>query len=433
MVDTARRAVAELAASQHRAFTRKQAAELNFDRRRVATALREGWVTEPIPGVLAVRDGPPTWEQRLQVVVLAARSRGVVSHRSAARLLRLDGYEGPGNATLEISVPNGIRFRPAVSAVVHQVSPLDRRDVVCVAGFPCTSLDVTLCDLGSVVRAVKPVRRALTSARRRGLDLVKTRATAERRHRSGQAGSGVLLRLLDTIPWEGRSPASWFEELLALCLDDPTLPEMVLQHPIRDMCGRKWPALTLRFRRFGSVSRRTVVNSISALTPRQLTRIAISPPPCAAGSSPPSAGTRPSDQRKCSPSFANSSACGPRNCAEWTDDELVLRSPGRGRAPRVRDGGSSPQHHGPRLNGRLAFSWPLIPLACDAMSTDGSIERENMTWEMFGTASRDIAQMVADDGYEPYMILSIARGGLLIGGALGYSLAVKNVYTMNVE
>ena len=31
------------------------------------------------------------------------------------------------------------------------------------------------------------------------------------------------------------------------------------------------------------------------------------------------------------------------------------------------------------------------------------------------------------------MILSIARGGLLIGGALGYALSVKNVYTMNVE
>ncbi len=31
------------------------------------------------------------------------------------------------------------------------------------------------------------------------------------------------------------------------------------------------------------------------------------------------------------------------------------------------------------------------------------------------------------------MILAIARGGLLIGGALGYALAVKNVYTMNVE
>ena len=55
-----------------------------------------------------------------------------------------------------------------------------------------------------------------------------------------------------------------------------------------------------------------------------------------------------------------------------------------------------------------------------------------MTWDVFGTASRDLAQMVADD-YEPDMILSIARGGLLIGGALGYALSVKNVYTMNVE
>jgi hypothetical protein len=62
-----------------------------------------------------------------------------------------------------------------------------------------------------------------------------------------------------------------------------------------------------------------------------------------------------------------------------------------------------------------------------------SNEREIMTWEIFGVASRKLAQMVADDGYEADMILSIARGGLLIGGALGYALSVKNVYTMNVE
>ena len=31
------------------------------------------------------------------------------------------------------------------------------------------------------------------------------------------------------------------------------------------------------------------------------------------------------------------------------------------------------------------------------------------------------------------MILAIARGGLLVGAALGYALSVKNVYTMNVE
>jgi hypothetical protein len=59
--------------------------------------------------------------------------------------------------------------------------------------------------------------------------------------------------------------------------------------------------------------------------------------------------------------------------------------------------------------------------------------REIMTWDIFGSASRDLAQMVVDDGYEPDMVLAIARGGLLIGGAIGYALSVKNVYTMNVE
>ena len=62
-----------------------------------------------------------------------------------------------------------------------------------------------------------------------------------------------------------------------------------------------------------------------------------------------------------------------------------------------------------------------------------SDQREILSWELFGTASRALAQMVADDGYDPDMILSIARGGLLIGGAMGYALAVKNTYTMNVE
>jgi len=41
--------------------------------------------------------------------------------------------------------------------------------------------------------------------------------------------------------------------------------------------------------------------------------------------------------------------------------------------------------------------------------------------------------MVADDGYRPEMILSIARGGLFVAGSMGYALSVKNIYVMNVE
>jgi uncharacterized protein len=62
-----------------------------------------------------------------------------------------------------------------------------------------------------------------------------------------------------------------------------------------------------------------------------------------------------------------------------------------------------------------------------------AVEREIMSWADLGAGCRALARNVADDGYEPDMILSIARGGLLVGAALGYALSVKNVYTMNVE
>jgi hypothetical protein len=60
-------------------------------------------------------------------------------------------------------------------------------------------------------------------------------------------------------------------------------------------------------------------------------------------------------------------------------------------------------------------------------------ERERLSWADFGTASRELAEQIHADGYEPDLILSIARGGLLVGAALGYSLDVKNTWTMNVE
>ena len=56
-----------------------------------------------------------------------------------------------------------------------------------------------------------------------------------------------------------------------------------------------------------------------------------------------------------------------------------------------------------------------------------------MTWELYGTAVRELAGQVADDGFRPDMILAIARGGLFVAGSLGYALGVKNLYVMNVE
>jgi hypoxanthine phosphoribosyltransferase len=59
--------------------------------------------------------------------------------------------------------------------------------------------------------------------------------------------------------------------------------------------------------------------------------------------------------------------------------------------------------------------------------------REVMTWDELGAGARELAAAVHEDGFAPDLVLGIARGGLLVAGALGYALGVKNVYTMNVE
>jgi hypoxanthine phosphoribosyltransferase len=61
------------------------------------------------------------------------------------------------------------------------------------------------------------------------------------------------------------------------------------------------------------------------------------------------------------------------------------------------------------------------------------VDREILTWERFGQASRELGRIVAGSGYEPEVVLAVARGGLLPAGALSYALGVKNVFTMNVE
>src|SRR5206468_63277 len=59
--------------------------------------------------------------------------------------------------------------------------------------------------------------------------------------------------------------------------------------------------------------------------------------------------------------------------------------------------------------------------------------REYLSWQEYGEGSLKLAELVADSGFRPDIILTIARGGLLVGGALSYSLQVKNVFLMNVE
>src|SRR3954463_4513919 len=60
-------------------------------------------------------------------------------------------------------------------------------------------------------------------------------------------------------------------------------------------------------------------------------------------------------------------------------------------------------------------------------------ETEVMHWAELDEATETLAAHVHEDGYRPDLILAIARGGLIVAGALSYALGVKNTASMNVE
>lgn len=59
--------------------------------------------------------------------------------------------------------------------------------------------------------------------------------------------------------------------------------------------------------------------------------------------------------------------------------------------------------------------------------------REELSWDEFGKAARDLAQQVLDSGFRPDLILSITRGGMLPAGAMSYAMGIKNLHIINVE
>ena len=71
--------------------------------------------------------------------------------------------------------------------------------------------------------------------------------------------------------------------------------------------------------------------------------------------------------------------------------------------------------------------------ANDAGSGDDGIRREILTWDEFGDAARTLAADVLTAGFRPDVVIAIARGGLLLAGAIAYALGTKACGSINVE
>jgi hypothetical protein len=228
------RAVAELAASQHGAFTRRQAARFGLTKGPVATRLRRGTLREPLPGVLFVTGSPLTYRARLSMAVHAGGGT-VASHRAAALLHGFDDFRA---APIEVSVRNG-RYPEIDGVIVHRAKRLDPCDVTEVDGIATTSVARTLCDLGAVVDQ-DTVERSLDCALRSGHSLRWIEEVHGRVDRPGPSGTATLGRILADPRRQGRLPDSWLERLIQRAASRPELPELVMQHEVRDpVTGRR--------------------------------------------------------------------------------------------------------------------------------------------------------------------------------------------------
>ncbi|HEV2759173.1 MAG TPA: type IV toxin-antitoxin system AbiEi family antitoxin domain-containing protein, partial [Acidimicrobiales bacterium] len=89
-------AVVELAEQQHGVFTLAQACASGFTRSAIAHRLSCGRWDLVGPGLYRLPGTPRTWEQRLSGLVLASGPGAGASHRSAAALLGIPGFDRSG-------------------------------------------------------------------------------------------------------------------------------------------------------------------------------------------------------------------------------------------------------------------------------------------------------------------------------------------------
>lgn len=183
---------------------------------------------EPIHrGVYRLAASPTSWNQEVLAACLAAGD-GVASHRAAAVLWALRGFDEP---PVEITV-RGRRRPELVGPIVHRTDRLDPVDLSRRWRIPVTAPARTLLDLAAVVD-VDVLEPALEDAVLRGLAPVPwLRGTLDRVGGSGRRGAAPLRALLDSRDSATAPTQSVLEDSLLGVLRGGGLPEPVRQHPV---------------------------------------------------------------------------------------------------------------------------------------------------------------------------------------------------------
>jgi len=209
-------------------LTLEQARDAGYSLRQVQHRRETGCWEQMHDGVYRVAGVPPSWEQRVLAACLAAGPGAVASHRSAARIWRIDESHRP---VVELSVPSGRQPR-LDGVIVHRSGDLGPGVSTIRDGIPVTTPVRTLLDLGGV-QGARAVERSLEVALgRRLVTLEGLRTTLDSVARRGRRGVGVLRMLLDKRSEGDDLSESVLEaRMLGLCREQG-LPAPICQHEV---------------------------------------------------------------------------------------------------------------------------------------------------------------------------------------------------------
>lgn len=210
-------ALARLAAANHGVFLGSEAISLGITPQGLSRRCAKGVVRRLHSGVYAMTSTPPS---RMQMLVGACRWGGpgtAASHRTAAAIWKLDGFD---LHQIEICTPRRLKSERVAARTVR----LPLHDITTIDGIPVTRIERTLVDLAGVLDP-DALEDALDSALRRRLTTVaklRLRVAAE----NGRKGIATLRGLLNERDDKGRPPASRFETRLNRLLLRSGLPAL---------------------------------------------------------------------------------------------------------------------------------------------------------------------------------------------------------------
>lgn len=193
--------------------------------RMIQNRLASGVLVGRAHGVYAFAAVPNSWEQDLMVASLQAGPEAAISHRPAARLWNLPGFD---SSIVEITSPRRITNS---KATVHR-STVPTQHVRRVHGIPTTDPTRTLCDMGAVA-PVERVEAALDASLAKGLTShAYLMRRLEQYGGKGVRGTRTLRRILDSRDPSNLPTESELESRFVSLLRRSRLPLPLQQRPI---------------------------------------------------------------------------------------------------------------------------------------------------------------------------------------------------------